>query len=133
MKVALTIWNGRISPVFDVSREAIVVHIAGGRAVSSTRELLAADDHFVRVEQLAEIGVETLICGAVSEPLSRALSARGIRVIGFVAGDVETVLAAFLAGDLPSPELSMPGCCGHPRRRRRRMNHRRRGGNHRSH
>jgi predicted Fe-Mo cluster-binding NifX family protein len=111
MKVALTVWEGRISPVFDVCREALIVTIENGTVVSRTRAAVDAPNAVFKVRQLADLGVETLVCGAISEPLDRDLTERGVRVIGFVAGKVETVIAAFVASRLPSPELSMPGCC----------------------
>jgi hypothetical protein len=39
-------------------------------------------------------------------------------VIGFVAGEIDDVVEAFLAGTLPTPALSMPGCCGKQNRLR---------------
>ena len=38
MKAALTVWDGRISPVFDVSREALVLTIENGAVVARCRE-----------------------------------------------------------------------------------------------
>ena len=67
-----------------------------------------------------ELGIETLVCGAISEPLRHELTMRGVKVIGFVAGEIETVVEHFLAGTLPTPALSMPGCCGRRNRVRRR-------------
>jgi predicted Fe-Mo cluster-binding NifX family protein len=110
MKVALTVWDGRISPVFDVCREALIVTIENGTVVSRSHAVVDAPSAVLKVGQLADLGVETLVCGAISEPLGRELTEHGVRVIGFVAGEVETVVAAFVARRLPSPELSMPGC-----------------------
>lgn len=117
MKVALTVWNERISPVFDVCREALVVDIEDGAVVSSSVHGLEGGTDFDRVGRLAGMGVETLICGAISRPLHREFMARHLEVIGFVAGDVDAVLAAFLAGRLSGGGFAMPGCG----RRRRRM------------
>jgi hypothetical protein len=64
--------------------------------------------------------VRTLICGALSRGLARMLAASDIALVPFVAGEVSVVLDAFVAGDLPSPALAMPGC-GLRRRRRARL------------
>jgi predicted Fe-Mo cluster-binding NifX family protein len=117
---ALTVWEGRISPVFDVSREAIVLTVQEGVVTGRRRESLAAPTPAVRVDRLVRLGIDTLVCGAISEPLRQALEVRGIRVLGFVAGEVEEVVSAFVAGSLPTPSLSMPGCHGRRRRLRRR-------------
>jgi predicted Fe-Mo cluster-binding NifX family protein len=110
MKVALTIWDGRVSPVFDVSREALVLTIDGGGVTERRIERLdvASPEH--KVGRLAALGVDTLICGAISDSPYQELVSRGVQVLGFVAGDAEAVVEAFQAGRLPSAAFSMPGC-----------------------
>ncbi len=117
MRAALTVWDGRVSPVFDVSREALLLVVEGGALVAQSYASLETSSAALKVERLAELEVDTLVCGAISAPLQRELCVRGVRVIGFVAGDLQEVLAALLAGTLPSPALAMPGCCGGRSRR----------------
>lgn len=118
MKMALAVWDGRISPVFDSSKRLEVLLVEGERVASRQTHELTGDQPLDRAARLAELGVEILVCGAVSRPLAEMIAARGIRLIPFVAGGTEEVVAAFLSGGLPSPRLAMPGCCG------RRMRHR---------
>jgi predicted Fe-Mo cluster-binding NifX family protein len=119
MKVALTVWNERISPVFDVSRQMTLLDIEEGRVKARSDVPLQPGDPTRKVEQLASLKVETLICGAISRPLSAMLAARGVHVIPFVAGGAEDVVRAYLGGFLPSPAWAMPGCGGRRRRFRR--------------
>lgn len=123
MRVALAVWNGRISPVFDVARRALVVDIAGG-AVAGWRETdMPAEDPAGKAMALADLGVQTLICGAISRACAGVLEAHGIKPIGFVAGEVEAVLAAYLNRRLDRRAYRMPGCeCRCPRGRRHRGN-----------
>jgi predicted Fe-Mo cluster-binding NifX family protein len=117
MQVALTIWEGRISPVFDVSRQLLLLDVEQG-AVRQRREAsLDLPSAEQRIERLQELGVDTLVCGAISEPVHLELLYRGLKVFGFVAGEVEVVIAALLAGALPGPSLAMPGCRSRKRRR----------------
>jgi len=111
MKAAVTVWDGRVSPVLDVSREVELLTIEQGRVTRRARESIASATASCKVARLMALGVEPLICGAVSEPLQQELAAQGIRVLGFVAGELEEVIAAFLAQRLPRPSLAMPGCC----------------------
>jgi predicted Fe-Mo cluster-binding NifX family protein len=111
MKAALTVWEGRVSPVFDVSREALVLTIENGDVGARSRESIATPTAASKIDRLVEMGVQTVICGAISEPLQHELTVRGVKVIGFVAGEIDEVVASFLAGTLPTPLLSMPGCC----------------------
>jgi predicted Fe-Mo cluster-binding NifX family protein len=110
MKAALSVWEGRISPVFDVSRHALVLTIESGAVLARRSEDIETQSPTAKIERLLTLGIETLICGAISKSLHCELIARGVKVIGFVAGEVDDVVASFLAGRLPSPALLMPGC-----------------------
>jgi predicted Fe-Mo cluster-binding NifX family protein len=128
MRAALTVWDGRISPVFDVSREVLIVTIENGAVVTRSIENIEAPTTVLKLDRLLEHGVETLICGAISEPLHHELTSRGVEVISFVAGEIDEVVDGFLRGALPTPALSMPGCCGRQHRFRGGGGRRRRGG-----
>lgn len=116
MKLVLTVWDGRISPVFDVCRELLLLDIESGQIVARTTLAVAQSNALFKIEQLVDLGAETLICGAISEPLHGALSGRGVQVLGFVAGEIDEVVRAFIAGELPGPDFAMPGCQGRQRR-----------------
>lgn len=116
MKVALATWNGRISPVFDVARQVLMIDVEDGRVIARHEKTLPGTDPQAQAGRLAALGPQTLICGAISAPMAALLATSKIRVIPFTAGDVERVLGAWLLGTLPNPDLSMPGCCGQRRR-----------------
>jgi len=117
MKAAFAHWNNRIAPVFDIAREIHVAEAESGRIVAETEEALADDMPVRRALRLVELGVGTLVCGAISRPLQAMVAAYGIRVIPFVAGDLSEVIQAWLRGGLDGDEFSMPGCCGRGRHR----------------
>jgi len=114
MKIALAVWQERISPVFDVSRSLLLVQLSQNDK-EERREMISLDAAAPaqRVVRLTALEIETLICGAVSVPLAEMILASGIRLIPFVAGESREVLAAFLHGKLPSPTYTQPGCYGH--------------------
>ena len=124
MKIAIPHWRGRVSPVFDVAGNLLVVEIRDGVEHSREDVPLDAEDPQLRAARLAQTGADLLICGAISWPLEMALSAAGIDVIPQTCGDVEQVLAAFAQGQLQQDAFLMPGCCG----RRRQFRARRRRG-----
>jgi len=117
MKVALTVWNGRISPVFDVSRKILVLDIHDGVVAGKREEQVEGIDPAQKAGKLAQWQVRELICGAISRPLAGLFAAYGIRTIPFVAGDAEDVIEAYLARKLPNRSMAMPGYCGGGRRR----------------
>lgn len=118
MKVAIPVWRGRISPVFDVAGQLLLLDLSDGQPPAHQELVLEDEGAEQRAARLAELGVETLICGGVSRSLETTLAAQGVRVIAQVCGDVEEVLQAFLAGNLQQQRFAMPGCCGQKRRRR---------------
>ena len=121
MKVAVPIWAGRVSPVLDVARRLVVAELEGRTEISRKEEPVAETDLFRRAQRIRQLGVDVLICGAVSRPLEDMLRANGVQVTPWVCGSVEEVLQAFLCGRLSEASFLMPGCCG---RRRRFHGHR---------
>ncbi|MBN1276574.1 MAG: dinitrogenase iron-molybdenum cofactor biosynthesis protein [Deltaproteobacteria bacterium] len=111
MKLALAEWQGRVSPVFDVSRHILVVVVREGVVVGRREEYLE-DAPILKAKRLASMEIDHLICGAISRPLAGLIGSYGIKMIPFVAGEVEEVIEAFLSGMLPAPDMAMPGCCG---------------------
>lgn len=109
MRVAIPIWRNRISPVFDTAQRLAVYETVDSSA-GAMEEVTLFPMPRMRVNQLAQAGVETLICGAISRPLATMLSAAGIRVIPFVTGEADEILKAFAEGRLADSEFLMPGC-----------------------
>jgi predicted Fe-Mo cluster-binding NifX family protein len=127
MNLAITTWDGWVSPVLDVAKRLLLVSVEGGQVRARTEADLEERLPAARARRIADLGVQVLICGALSQPLEAALSSAGVRVIPQTCGPVEEVLRAFLAGQLRDEAFLMPGCCGRRRRFRggRRGAHRR--------
>jgi len=110
MRLAIPIWAGRVSPVFDVAGQLLTVDLRDGIEAARQVHSTHAVSLHRRAEILSELGVEVLVCGAVSQSLEAALLAKGIRVMARISGDAEEVLGAFLANRLGEPAYRMPGC-----------------------
>ena len=124
MKVAIPTWTGRVSPVFDVAKRLLVVELKGDGQVNREEAAIEEAQLLPRAKRVAQLGVDVLICGAISMPLEAMLVSAGVRVIPHTCGMVEEVLQAFASGRLTDKTFLMPGCCG----RRRRFRGRHRGG-----
>ena len=113
MKVAIPVFRGRVAPVFDWCLRAIVLEIdAQGRETSRSDLNLAGVVPFRRPEHFASLRIETLLCGGISSLLHDLMEKQGgVRVIPWVAGDVNEILSAFVEGRLSSRQFMMPGCC----------------------
>jgi len=118
MKVAIPIWNGRVSPVMDTACRLLVVDFADGREVS--RETWDIPQVIIpyRVSFLADRGINVLICGAISHQFEQMLAASGIKPIPWFGGDVDEIIAAYAGGALQNDNYRLPGC-GRQRRQGR--------------
>ena len=109
MKVAITVWGNRISPVFDAAQTLLVAEIRRNEIISRKIEMFQAGafNHFI--ELLADLDVQVLICGALSGESAAMLEAIDIEVISFLTGEAEVVLSLFVKG-MDLAEFIMPGC-----------------------
>jgi len=121
MRAAFAHWESRIAPVFDVARYLQVIDIESGHVISEHQETLLDDLPVQKALRLAELGVEVLVCGAISRPLHEMILAYGIQVVPFIAGDMSSVVHAWLRGKLRGNAFAMPGCTAGGRRGGRGM------------
>ena len=117
MKIGITVWKNRISPLFDSARMLLIAEIENGTITGKHFEPFHLDLLSSKAIRIYNLGVRVVICGAVSHFLANMIEAYGIRIIPFVAGDVNKVIDAYLKGNLPAAKFQMPGC-GIRRRRR---------------
>lgn len=128
MKVAFSVWNGRIAPVFDVAGTVLIREVVDGEITNESTISVSVDDAFEKIETLVENGVTDIVCGALSRRFQMFIQGRGIKVTPFISGDIDKVSSAFISGLLDS-SFSMPGCGkrdgqgrGTGKRRRNRFN-----------
>ena len=110
MKIAIPIWHGRVSPVLDTASRLLVVDIEGQLETSRFEIYLEERGLSRRCFRIRDMGVDILICGAISLPFSRMLLASGVNVIPEMSGQAEHVLEAYLEGNLFQTRFLMPGC-----------------------
>ena len=112
MKVAVTVWENRISPLFDATRTLLIADIDNSAVTEKHLVPFNCLSPFSRAATLEKLGVSTLICGGVSDFFANLIEARNIRIIPFVAGRVDEVIEAYLRDTLCQNKFRMPGC-GH--------------------
>jgi len=118
MRIGVPIWEERISPVFDTAGSLLVVDWEGGEEKSRQRLEIQGRSLPARLQQLTDARLEILLCGAISRPFAALLTSKGIKLIPFLAGEVEDVLTAYREERLSDSRFRMPGCCGQRRRQR---------------
>jgi predicted Fe-Mo cluster-binding NifX family protein len=100
MTIAVTMHDGRVSPVYGVAKEILLVAVQSGRETHRERRALDGDRPTRQVQRLADLGVDTLICGGITTSQAELLNAAGISVVSHVAGPVDHVIRAYLRGTL---------------------------------
>jgi len=119
MRLAVPIWNKRISPVFDVAKRVLVIDIDNGIEISRHEEKIEEETHQLRSKRLKDLGINSLICEAISKPLEVMLLSSGIQVIPHTCGPLQEVINTFISRGLTENDFLMPGCC---KRRQGRCN-----------
>ncbi|RJX33242.1 MAG: hypothetical protein C4516_02285 [Oxalobacter sp.] len=112
MKIAFACWDNRIAPVFDTARHIHVVEVSNEKVLSESNESLQEPLPQQKVRRLLDLGVNALVCGAISRPLHRMLVTNGIQVMPFLAGDLRELVQAWCNGKIQNEQYVMPGCCG---------------------
>ncbi len=115
--------DDRVAYRLDCAEKIVVAKKGPGGRLDLDEVVLSERDTIRRVQQISELGIRTLICGAVSGFTFRMFQHRGIRVIGGVIGDSREVLKAYMRGNLRTGTiLEMRG----PAERRRACSERKR-------
>ena len=110
MRIAVTIWNDKISPVFDTASRLLIVDADNLSETARFKINLYEKDISQRCLRIQALKVNVLICGAISRPFSMMLMSSGVKIISGISGTAEDVLSAYLHGTLSDPEFCMPGC-----------------------
>ena len=107
--IAIPVFQERISPLFDEARRFMLLEITDGRIAQKSTVTLNQESAALRVAKLREIGVTTIISGAVSGYLSRIISEQGFMHYSWTSGPVDRVINQFMAGGLkPAVDCGKP-------------------------
>ncbi len=109
MRIAVPVWEDKISPVLDAASRLLVVDLEDRRESSRFEIYLDEQDLTRRCFRMKGLGVDILICGALSRPFMRMLDASGIEIIPGITGPTEDVLKSYIHGNLKHSEFKMPG------------------------
>ena len=117
MRLAIPAWQDTVSTAVDFSRRVVLVEVQGNREISRREVSMPEEAAVQRASRLRRLGVQVLICGAISRRLAWFVTQSGIRLVPFVAGQVDDVLTAFLCGRLADQRFLLPGSMPGARRR----------------
>lgn len=110
MKIGIPVWEDKVSPVLDTASKLLIVQVENQKEASRFETYLNAHDLSLRSSGIKDLGIDILICGAISRQFSNMLTASGMEIIPWISGHPEDVLKAYLQGTLFHPTFFMPGC-----------------------
>ncbi len=108
-RVAIPIFRKKISPVFDSCTRVFLVDIEEDREIDRKEIYLDALALTERVSILLKSGVETVICGGISDLMASMLMGVKIDLICDITGEIDQVLNAYLARGLDQTQFHIPG------------------------
>ena len=106
MKIAIPVCDNRLSTVFDAADELLLIETGPGVELKRSRAAWRAETAIGRTARIRELGVQVLICGALSGAVERMLEAAGIWVIPFIGEPWDEVIGAFCSGNLRGRRFS---------------------------
>ena len=109
MRIAISIWGDKISPVLDTASKLLVIDDKTQKESSRFEAKLLDQDMSQRCSIIRGLDLDVLICGAISRQFREMLKACGIKIISGISGPAEDVLNAHLQGALLHSGFFMPG------------------------
>lgn len=115
----MTVWRGRVAPVFDVAGNCLLGESEGfGHPVAWDRQIaIPAGTVGDVVSLMVALGAQALVCGAISREGEAMVLSEGLELFAFVSGSIDEISDAWRSGSLQEERYSMPGCAC-PRHRR---------------
>ena len=100
MKIAVTYENGEVFQHFGHTEQFKLYEVSGGKLLQTQVVDTNGSGHGALAGLLAQLGVDTLICGGIGGGAQAALAEANIRLIDGVQGNADEAVQAFLNGTL---------------------------------
>ena len=100
MRIAVTYENGEVFQHFGHTEQFKLYEVSGGKLLHTQVVDTNGSGHGALAGLLAQLGVDTLICGGIGGGAQAALAEANIRLIGGVQGNADEAVQAFLNGTL---------------------------------
>lgn len=109
MKLAITVWDERISPVYDSAHTLLIAQLRNRKISNISYQSFDPASEWSG-DELELMGIDVLICGAISSSHAAMIEAKNIELLPFITGNVSRVLESYASGSQLVPEFLMPGC-----------------------
>jgi len=109
MKIAMTVWGNRISPVFDSAQTILLADIKDKSITDIHHEFIPLTTPSTLARTLIDLEIDRLICGAISQRPAQIIERAGILLLPFISGNARHVLELYVR-EKPIDSYRMPGC-----------------------
>lgn len=113
LKIAVTIWGNRVSPVFDAAKTLLVADIKDSATIRKSYVNFNAGSPETLIRILKQMRVSILVCGAISTHPADLIVENEIKLISFVTGNAMEFLDTFARKQVIEKSYMMPGCSKH--------------------
>ena len=113
MKIAVASEGTQVSGHFGRCSSFTVVTAEGGKITGSESFPNPGHDHGLLSDFMRDHGVQVVISGGMGAGARNMLADMGVMAVTGAAGDVQTVVQAWLAGDLKSSDVAFDHHIGH--------------------
>lgn len=110
MKIAITIWGNRVSPVFDAAATLLVAHIENRMVIRKSYTSFDPESPSDLIKLLKKMQIPVLMCGAISTKPADLIVNNDIKLISFVTGNALKLLENFAQKQTIEKAFMMPGC-----------------------
>jgi predicted Fe-Mo cluster-binding NifX family protein len=108
-RVAIPVFESRVSPVLDSCQRMVVVDIERGCEIRRQELSLEKMPIHERIEVMARWGIRKVICAGVSDIMCRFLAGKNIALVSGIAGELEKIIDAYICNRLDDACYIMPG------------------------
>jgi predicted Fe-Mo cluster-binding NifX family protein len=106
---AVPVFNGRVSPVLDCCTQFYMLKAIEKKGTAARILPVKGGSIFERISEIKKLGIQVIICGAVSESFYNLLRETDIKVVCGITGAIDEVVAAYRTGTLGDARFRMPG------------------------
>lgn len=101
MTTAIALFGARISPRFDCTQHFMVIKSSECAITEQHTETIRDQMPIMKVRRLADLEVDTLICGGIEESSREDLRAHGIKVLANLKGKVDDAVSCYITTTKP--------------------------------
>ena len=109
IKVAIPVFQNRVSPVFDSCKHMLVITLLNG--IETDRENIFFGDMSLsdRCRIIHDLDVSLIICGGISQTFAKILQQKKMELINGIAGDAQAILSALFKWASEQPRILHAG------------------------